>query len=133
MPGAVLRVAGGRANVARFLRVTRWKPLTVYWRGQPRFETSKRTSTVNGFNVAVSSAPGIHFAGQLRDATKFFQKHGQEFRRMKRMNLSAVLDFGIDTRDESVATFLRFSSPFVSTLARYGVELELSCYGGPAA
>jgi hypothetical protein len=128
MPGAVLRVWGARINVARFLEVTQWQPLTVYLVGEPRFEGSKRVSEVNGFNVSVSSIAGGDFPAQLRDATKFFRKHGQELRRLKRMRLSAVLDFGIDVQNKSVATYLRFPSVFVSTIARFSVELEVSCY-----
>jgi hypothetical protein len=127
MSGTVLRVAGRKAAVARFLARTSWNPLTVYWKGQPRFTRSKRLSVVNGFNVSVSSASSLN--GQLRDAARFLRKNAVELRRLRRLGLSSVLDFGVEVTATGGPAYCRFPSALLTALASYGVELEVSYYG----
>jgi hypothetical protein len=126
--GTVLRVSGRKAAVARFLAATSWKPLSVYWKGQPRYKTSKRLAVVNGFNVDVSSATGLDLAGQVRDAHKFLRGNAKEFRRLQRLGLSSVLDFGVEVTDTGGPAYFRFPAVLLRALAAYGVELEVSYY-----
>src|ERR1700733_14648698 len=105
MPGAALRISGSKTSLTRFLTATRLKPLSVYWKGQLRYKTSKRPSSVNGCNVSVSSSSGLDLAAQIRDATRFIRRHEAEFRRIRRHRLSAVIDFGVEVPDKELPAY----------------------------
>jgi hypothetical protein len=128
MSGAVLRVSGSKAGVARFLESTAWVPLTVYWKGQPRFAGSRKISLVNGFNLSVSDASGSNLPQQVRDAKRFLARNGKEIGRLRRLRLTAVLDFGVDAATKGGVFFLRFDQHLISALAVAGFGLEVSCY-----
>lgn len=129
MPGAVLRVSGTKRSVAKFIELSAWKPLCVYWKGKPRFTASTRLSEVNGFNVNVSDAPGMHLQQQVQDATGFLRRHAAEFRRLKRLKLHGTFDFGVEAKDPGGPAYYRFPNKFILNLSRYGLDLELSYYG----
>jgi hypothetical protein len=129
MPGAVLRASGSRVGVERFLKTTPWKPSAVFWKGQPRTPSSRRRCAINGFNVVVSVASGLEFPLQVREALRFLRKYEREFRRLRHLRLRAGLDFGVRMRDRDRLTFYRITSPLIERLDRYGLELEVSCYG----
>src|SRR5882724_6155631 len=103
MSGAVLRVSGSKAGVERFLL-----PLTVYWKGQPHLPGSRRISLVNGFNLSVSDASGSNLPQQVRDAKRFLSRNGVEIDRLRRLRLTAVLDFGVDAGSKSGVFYCRF-------------------------
>ena len=116
----------------RFLALTTWKPLTIYWKGQLRFKASKRVSEISGFNLSVSSAHGLQLDRQIRDSKRFLKGEVVEFRRLRRLKLSAVLDFGVETTSEMGLGFYRFDHALLAALAKAGVSLEVSHYGTPA-
>jgi hypothetical protein len=116
------------AGVARFLESTPWVPLTVYWKGQPRFPASRKLSSITGFNLLVSDASGSNLPQQVRDAKRFLVRNGKEIGRLRRLRLTAVLDFGVDTDTKSGLFFLRFDQHLISALAVAGLGLEVSCY-----
>ncbi len=129
MPGAVLRVEGSKAGVAQFLSRTSWSPLVVFWKGAPRFHGSKRVSTTNGFNISVSSSSGLDFPAQVRDVTKFLRRHRAEVRRLRRLRLLSVVDFGVNVRDKHIFASFRFPLATIDELAKCGVALEVTYYG----
>lgn len=127
--GAVLRASGSKVNVRRFLAQTSWQPLSVYWKGQRRFKTSRSLSLVNGFNVNVSDAEGLDLPKQIKDATRFLRADEAEFRRLRRLKLHAVMDFAVEVPDESGPAFFRFPAALVQLFAKYDIDLEVSYYG----
>jgi hypothetical protein len=129
MPGTVLRINGRKSAIASFLASTEWKPLTVYWKGTPRLRSSRQLSRLNGFNVEVSSASGLDLKRQTSDARRFLRKHTKEFRRLRRLRLSAVLDFGVSSSCESGPVYYKFPRDLITNLASNDVELEVSYYG----
>jgi hypothetical protein len=131
MLGAVLRISGSKISLMRFLDATQLKPLSIYWKGQLRYKSSKRPSEVNGCNISVSSSSGQNLAAQVRDAVRFIRRHEAEFRRIKRLKLSAVVDFGVEARHTNGPTYFRFPRALIVLLAKYGLDLELSHYGEP--
>ena len=128
MSGAVLRVSGSKASVARFLKSTSWVPLTIYWKGQPRLPGSRRISLVNGFNLSVSDASGSNLPQQVRDAKRFLSRNVAEIGRLRRLRLTAVLDFGVDAGAKSGVFFCRFDNALISALAVAGFGVEVSYY-----
>jgi hypothetical protein len=131
MLGAVLRLSGSKKSLTQFLHATGLEPLSIYWKRQLRFERSKRPSSVNGCNISVSSSSGLDVAAQIRDAARFIRRHEAEFRRIRRLGLSAVIDFGVEARDKDGPTYFRFPGIFVALLAKNGLDLEVSYYGEP--
>jgi hypothetical protein len=128
MSGAVLRVSGSKAGVARFLKSTSWVPVTVYWKGQPRLPGSRRISLISGFNLSVSDASGNNLPQQIRDAKRFLSHNGAEIGRLRRLRLTAVLDFGVDAGSKTGVFFCRFDKTLISTVAVAGFGLEISYY-----
>ena len=125
----MLRASGSKANVACFLSVTSWIPLSVYWKGEKRSQFSKKVSAVNGFNVNISNAEGTHLSKQLSDVAKALRRDATEFRRLKRLKLHAVVDFAVETKKDSGPVSWRVPAKFLASFAKYGVDLELSYYG----
>jgi hypothetical protein len=82
-------------------------PLTVYWKGQSRFPASRKLSLINGFNLSVSDASGTNLPQQVRDAKRFLARNVKEIGSLRRLRLTAVLDFGVDTTTKSGVFFLR--------------------------
>jgi hypothetical protein len=128
MPGAVLRVKGSKAGVQRFLEESGWKPIIVYWKGKPKFESSKRLSTMNGFNHSVSNAPGSRLDLQIRDARRFLTRERAATMLLKQLKLHSTLDFGVETPGDAPVKFHRFDVRLLSKLAEAGIDLELSNY-----
>src|SRR5580658_3678385 len=108
MPGTVLRVQGSKAGVVQFLARTSWSPSVVFWKGTPRVQSSKRLSTTNGFNISVSSSSGLDLPAQVRDVSKFLRRHHAEIRRLRRLRLLLVMDFGVNVRDQRIFASFRF-------------------------
>lgn len=127
--GAVLRVSGSKVGVEKFLSRTKWSPMSIFWKGKKRSEHSKSVSKINGFNVSVSDAPGLDLPSQVKDAARIIHRDAAEFRRLKRLELHAVLDFGVEVRDEAGPAFFRFPGELLALMTRYGLSLEVSYYG----
>lgn len=128
MPGAVLRVSGSKAGVQRFLKESSWKPIIVFWKGKPKFESSKRLSATNGFNHSVSNASGSRLDLQIRDAKKFLVRERAATKLLKRLKLHSTLDFGVEATSDAPAKFYRFDLRLLSQLSEAGIDLELSNY-----
>jgi hypothetical protein len=103
--------------------------MTVYWKGERRSQFSKRVSAVNGFNVNMSEAEGIHLPAQLKDAAKALRRDAIEFRRLKRLKLHAVVDFAVEVKQDDVPVSWRVPAKLLASFAKYGVDLEISYYG----
>lgn len=127
--GTVLRTSGSKASMEAFLARTQWTPLSVFWKGKKRFANSKSVSKTNGCNVNISDADGLHLSQQVKDALRILRTDAAEFRRLKRLELHAVLDFGVEVTDKNGPAFFRFPSELLQQLAKYGVSLEVSYYG----
>ena len=128
MPGAVLRVSGSKIGVTQFLAKSSWKPTAVFWKGEPRFGSSTRVSTINGFNWSVSDADGSRLDLQIRDSKRFLVREKHEIRRLSRLKLHATLDFGVEAPGDVFARFYRFDAGLLSCLAKAKIDLELSHY-----
>jgi hypothetical protein len=129
MLGTVLRASGSKAGVRAFLDATTWKPLTVYWKGVPRFRTSRKVSNVNGFNLNVSDATELDLAHQIRDAARFIKRHSTQCRKLQKLRIHVTLDFGVEAANDFGPQFFRFPHSLLNQLARYEVDLEVSYYG----
>jgi hypothetical protein len=127
--GAVLRASGSKASVAAFLARTSWQPLAVYWKGEKRFKASKTVSTVSGFNVNISDAPGTQLPKQLRRAANILRRDASEFRRLKRLKLHAVIDFAVEVKKGSGPVSWRVPTELLTSFSIHGVDLEISYYG----
>ena len=127
--GAVLRVSGSKKGVEKFLACTSWVPLSVFWKGEKRSEHSRSIPKINGFNANVSNAAGRDLAKQVKDAIRMLRRDGTEFRRLRRLGLHGVLDFGVEVSDKDGPAFFRFPTQLVQLLATYGLDMEVSYYG----
>lgn len=132
MPGAVLRVSGSKVGVKRFLAESRWQPTAIYWKGGNRLADSTLISQVNGFNVTVSDAEGSRLDRQIRDAMKFLKGQKADLKRLSRLRLHAVMDFGVHASHNEGWAFYRFDKTFLKALSQARIALEVSHYGGPA-
>lgn len=129
--GAVLRCSGSKKAVQSFLASTSWKPLRVYWKGQPRFGTSGQTSTVNGFNLNVSDAVS---SLQSAEVASFIKRHRVQLLRLKRLRLHWVIDFSIDLDSSDFTRSVKLSRKLLDAISRLGGDIEVSAYapGQPA-
>jgi hypothetical protein len=114
--------------VQRFLEESSWKPIIVFWKGKPKFESSRRLSATNGFNHSVSDAPGSRLDLQVRDAKRFLRRERAATKLLTRLRLHSTLDFGVETTSDAPATFYRFDAGLLSQLSEAGIDLELSNY-----
>ena len=129
MTGLVLRASGSTKAVRAFLATTDWKPCITYFRGQPKFPTSKRKSTVCGFNLNISNASGLALPVQVRSAVRFLRKEHRELQRLHSLGLHAGLDFGVTSNAEVISPSYRFPTNFIASLAVASLGLEVSYYG----
>ncbi len=132
MSGVVLRVSGSKVAVKRFLSQSRWHPAAIFWKGKPRLPGSTHLSTVNGFNLSISDAPGDRLDLAVADTKRFLKRDAVELRRLHRFKLGAVLDFGVHAKGDAVVSSYVFESAFLSHLAKAHVNLEISHYEGRA-
>ncbi|WP_116811745.1 DUF4279 domain-containing protein [Steroidobacter cummioxidans] len=127
--GTVLRLSGSKRSVETFLAGTKWTPLSVYWKGRKRFESSRSVSKVSGLNVNISDATGLQLSKQVKDALRILRRDAVELHRLKELKLHAVLDFGVEVKDKDGPAFFRFPSELLQSLAQCGISLEVSYYG----
>jgi hypothetical protein len=78
----------------------------------------------------VSNASGSRLDQQVRHAKHFLRREQSEFRQLSRLKLHSCLDFGVHAVSESGIAFYRFDIDLLIALAKTGVELEVSHYGG---
>jgi hypothetical protein len=127
--GAVLRVSGSKAGVREFLSLTKWTPLAVFWKDEKRSLHSRSAPKINGFNVSISDAEGLNLSKQVRVAVRILRRDAAEFRRLKRLRLRAVIDFGVEAKSRDAPAFFRFPSKLLVLVAGHGLSLEVSYYG----
>jgi len=132
MSGVVLRISGSKVAVKRFLSQSRWRPAAIFWKGKPRLPGSTHLSAANGFNLSVSDAPGDRLELAIADTKRFLKREAVELRRLYRLKLGAVLDFGVHASGDSVVSSYVFESAFLSQLVKAHVALEVSHYEGRA-
>ncbi len=130
MSGVVLRISGNKVAVRRFLSQSRWHPAAIFWKGQPRLPGSTHLSAVNGFNLSVSSAPGDRLDLAIAETKRFLKREGAELRRLYRLKLRAVLDFGVHAKGDAVVSSYVFESTFLFLLVKVHVDLAVSHYEG---
>ena len=129
MTRTVLRVSGSTKSVRAFLASTHWQPCSTYFRGELRAATSARKNLVSGFNLSVSNASGLRLAAQVRAAIKFLGTERNELKRLRALGLSGVLDFGVASKPEAMASFYKFPVQLLTGLASASLDLEVSYYG----
>jgi hypothetical protein len=132
MSGVVLRISGSKVAVKRFLSQSRWRPAAIFWKGKPRLPGSTHLSAVNGFNLSVSNAAGDRLDLAIADTKRFLKRESVEFRRLYRLKLGAVLDFGVHAVGDPFVSSYVFDSDFLSWLVKAHVALEVSHYEGGA-
>jgi hypothetical protein len=132
MSGVVLRISGSKVAVERFLSQSRWRPAAIFWKGKPRLPSSTHLSVVNGFNLSVSDAPGDRLDLAIANTKRFLKREAVDLRRLKRLKLGAVLDFGVHAKGDAVVSSYAFDSAFLSQLVKAHVALEVSHYEGRA-
>ncbi len=125
----MLRASGNKEAVQEFLAYTHWRPCATYLRGLPVRPSSSRISKVSGFNVQVSKAGRLSLASQVRSAQRFVANERRELRRMAKLGLHGVLDFGVASQPDSAASFYRFPESLLALLAGAALDLEVSYYG----
>ena len=129
MTGTVLRVSGNTKSVRAFLASTHWQPCATYFRGEPRGTNGARKHLVSGFNLSVSNASSLRLPAQVRVAIKFLGKERAELRRLRSLDLSGVLDFGVASKPEAMASFYQFPVQLLAGLVSASLGLEVSYYG----
>jgi hypothetical protein len=131
----VLRVAGREFDVDAYIARGALVPSAVYRRGEARFPTLPRArkSSESGFNIVVSRKPFSDFAGQVRDAVTFLEKHGRAIQALRRREGvdGATLDFGVGRRGHAVVQCQVFPEELVRLAGRLGLALGLSFYPAP--
>jgi hypothetical protein len=130
MPGAVLRVGGTKSGIRRFLARSKLKPHRIFVRGEPAFPKSPRPAAWNGFLVTVSKADGTDLKKQLRDASRFLNRHMTELRSLRSFRLHGVIDFGVyDTRSKDrLLLSWRLPGSVSALLGQAGLDMEISLY-----
>ena len=130
MSGVVLRVSGSKVAVQRFLAQSPWRPAAIYWKGKPRLPGSTHLSVANGFNLSVSDAPGDRLDLAIGETRRFLKREVVELRRLHRLKLGAVLDFGVHAGADAFVSSYTFDASFLTHLVKAHVSLEVSHYEG---
>ena len=128
----VLRAWGKNFDVDRFLKRSPWKPCAIFRRGEKRGILGNKKNAESSFNLGVSEASWLDLAAQVRDATKFIQKHKSELRRLKRFPgvEGVVLDFPVEDRmSENKMTYtIQIPEAFIQVAGGAGLSIEVSIY-----
>ena len=107
-------------------------PFTPYrtWSKGDVHGVKKKILTDSGAAFDVSQADLNEFDRQIEDATAFLEKHGASLEAMTAFPgvEYAVLDFGIEVRDEWAAYSDCLPTRFVRAAASTGLDIELSHY-----
>ena len=128
MPGCVLRVAGSKEKIRKFLASSSFKPEAVYFKGERK--SAKSVWKSSGFNLMLSGSEGIQ--KQAAGAARFIKLNKNEFERMKDFGFkTATIDFGLyDTStDKYPWPTYHLSKNIIVLAAAYCFEIELSIYG----
>lgn len=134
MPACVLRVAGSKRKIRKFLSTSFFEPDCVYYRGEPGFVKSRGPTKISSFNYTVSGSHGSSILKQAKDVIWNLERYRQEFERLKSFKFKYMtLDFGLDdlaTEEHPWPTY-RLPKKLVSLAGEFGFEIELSFYGPP--
>jgi hypothetical protein len=130
--GCVLRAAGKRLDIDKYLKKSTFTNYNIYRKGAPRFTNKpkgKKNKTA-GINIPISNGSFDNLNRQIISAIRFLNKHRTEIKRLVRfegLDGAPVLDFGINKRNFP-GQFDRFSSEIVSLAGKLGLAIELSQY-----
>jgi hypothetical protein len=69
---------------------------------------------------------------EIAETKRFLKREALELRRLYRLNLRAVLDFGVHAKGDAVVSSYVFESTFLSQLVKAHIDLEVSHYEGRA-
>jgi len=129
----VLRVYGRQFDVDVWVKRGTLVPCAVHRRGEPRLPATKPNGPKHrwsGCNVVVSDRERTDFAGQLRDVRRFLGRHSRALRALRRRRgvEGAVLDFGVEGREDVVVQGEIISEEVVRLAGGLGLALEISHY-----
>ena len=130
--GCVLRAAGKRFDVDKYLMKSSFPNYNIYRKGMPRF-TSKpkeKKNETTGINITISNGSFDNLYRQVKSAMRFLEKYKSEIKRLVRfegLDGAPVLDFGINKRNFP-GQFERFSAELISLAGKFGLAIELSLY-----
>ena len=126
--GAILRVGGSKKGVQSFLGTSSLKPHRVYLRGEPTSVGSKILARSNYFLVLASDAPESDFALQVKETSRFLERHMRDLKALRQHKLHAVIDFAVtDTRTQgSPALSWRLPLSLIQLLNQAAIDAELS-------
>ena len=126
MPACILVVRGEYFNVDSFLEsCKRWKPETVFHKGESRFKSSKQKAPFSGFTLSVSESED--FTIQIEDALKFINLYTSELQKINCQEAQATISFS-KLFNEHTFPYALFSSALVMKAAEFGLGLEVGMY-----
>jgi len=125
----ILRVGGQELDVGALLKQLPFTPYRTWCKGDVH-GIKKRILTDSGAAFDVSQADLDEFDQQIEDATAFLEKHGASLEAMTAFPgvEYAVLDFGIEVRDEYAAYSDCLPARFIRAVATTCLDVELSHY-----
>ena len=130
--GCYLRVSGRQFDVDGYVRRGSLPAATIYRRGEPEFKSKPkgRKALRSGINVLVSRKHQSDFAGQLKDAVRFLERHMRAIQALRRRPgvQDGVLDFGVEPHPEAAMQMNTFSVHLVRLAGQAGLALELSTW-----
>ena len=125
----ILRVSGKNLEIGALLRQLPFAPYRIWCKGSVD-EIRKKVSVDSGAAFEIRGADLDEFDLQIEDATAFLEKHGASLKAMTEFPgvEYAVLDFGIEVRDEYVVYSDCLPATFIQAAATSGLDIELSHY-----
>jgi len=130
--GCTLRVSGKSLDVDEYLKLTSFKNIHVYKKGEPRFKTipKGKKNKLSGINIVINNGSFDNLKRQIKTVMAFLENNKKEIKRLsnfKGVEGSPVLDFGINIRNYP-AQFNRFPAELVACAGKLGLAIELSQY-----
>lgn len=134
MPDCVLRVAGSKAKVKKFLAESSFTPVKVYYCGEFGHGKSRGPNKISGFHVSLSGFHGTSISKQASQAVKFITNRRSDFTLLASYKFKRTsLDFGLYdlASEERPWPSYRISRKLVELAGEFGLEIVLSFYGKP--
>lgn len=129
----VLRAAGKYFDADAFLKKSKFKPLAVFCRGEPKSKYNPcRINIESNINIAVSNASFGNMKRQIRDAISFLTKNKTEIQRLMRFKgiEGAELDFACH-KNEKFLQEVEFPPELIELAASLSLSIKLSQYSKP--
>ena len=122
----ILRVSGKNLEIGPLLRQLPFAPYRIWCKGSVD-EIRKKVSVDSGAAFEISGADLDEFDLQIEDATAFLEKHGASLKAMAEFPgvEYAVLDFGIEVRDEYVVYSDCLPATFIQAAATSDVSKKM--------